>query len=165
MLKNAWRKLLFYVYKGKHNKEKENDAMRNIFDGFMNQEYTKIHHPAGLDGIDESPIKYSVREEINNEEIFRTIKLLPKGVYDSHEELGEAIVYFNQSDVSSEPDNYAEGVQDAFALLESLEAGRVAVCAKATEEFYSEVKKATYSDKFEERDRYFFPDGTCFFDI
>lgn len=125
----------------------------------------KVYNVAGLDGINESPGEYSVGDAITDEEVFRTIKLVPKGTYDSHEELGEALVYYNQSDVKSKPDNYAEGVQDTFGLLELMEAGHVAICSKITKESFLEIKKALYRDKTEEKARYFFPDGTCFFEI
>lgn len=160
----AIRKLFFYVYQGNSSK-KEDRVMQDIFDGFMNQKYTKIHNVAGLGGIDESPKKYSVGEEINDEKVFHTIKLLQKGVYDCQEKLGEAIVYYNRSDVRPRPEDYAEGIQDTFGLLEALEAGRVAICSKTNKKFYFEIKKATFRDETEERDRYFFPDGICFFDI
>lgn len=131
----------------------------------MDRKEKKIYNPAGLEGVGSSPRKYSVGEEIKNEEVFRTIKLLPKGVYDSHEELGEAMIYFNRADVRPRPRNYGEGVQDVFGLLEALERGRVAICSKETKELYFEIKKGMYRDDTEERARYFFPDGTCFFDI
>lgn len=159
------KKLFFYIYEGK-GKIGEGDKVTNdIFRGFMDGKYTQIHNPAGLSGIEKSLEAYSVGAEINDEKNFQTIKLLPKGDYDSHEGLGGAEIYFNRSDVRPRPQSYAEGVQDVYGLLEALEAGRVVVRSKESGEFYEEVKKGVHRDSTEERARYFFPDGTCFFDI
>ena len=124
----------------------------------------KVYNVAGLEGINASPGAYSV-DAMTDEEVFRTIKLLPKGTYDSHDELMDAIVYYNQADLRPRANDYADGVQDTYGLLELMEAGRVAICSKITKEFFSEIKKALYRDKTEERARYFFPSGTCFFEI
>lgn len=159
------RKLFFYIYKGKSKKSEKDDLMENIFRGFMDGKYTKIHNPAGLSGIEQSPKKYSVGEEINDEKLFQAIKLLPKGNYDSQEKIGDAIVFFNNVDVRPKPKDYAEGVQDIFGLLEVLEAGRMALCDKVSGKFYTEIKKGVYRDNSQERYQYFFPDGRCFFDI
>lgn len=125
----------------------------------------KVYNVAGLDGINESPGMYSVGDAITGEGIFRTIKLVPKGTYDSHDELMDAIVYYNRSDLRSRPSDYANETQDTYGLLELMETGCVAICSKVTKEFFFEVKKALYRDKAEEKARYFFPDGTCFFEI
>lgn len=159
------RKLFFYIYEGKQEVNEKDKVINDIFRGFMDGKYTQIHHPAGLSGIEQSPKKHSVGEAINDEKLFQTIKLLPKGSYDSQEEIGDAIVYFNKVDVRPRPKDYAEGVQDIFGLLEALEAGHMALCNKETGKFYAEIKKGVYRDSSQERDQYFFPDGTCFFDI
>lgn len=159
------KKLFFYIYEGKEEKNEGGKVVNDIFKGFMEGKYTEIHNPAGLSGIEQSPKKHSVGEEINDEKIFQTIKLLPKGDYDSQEEIGDAIVYFNKADVRTKPKDYAKGVQDIFGLLEALEAGHMSLCDKATGKFFTEIKKGVYRDNSQERYQYFFPDGTCFFDI
>ena len=78
---------------------------------------------------------------------------------------GDAVVHYNRSDLRSRGNNYADGVQDTFGLLSLVESGLVAIYSKRDRQFLSEIKKATYTTKTEERDRYFLPDGTCFFDI
>ena len=91
----------------------------------------------------------------------QTIRLLPEDTYDSHDYLGQAVVSYNQSDLENRPGQYTED----FSFLELVDTGRVAVHTRAGGVLVTEVQKEISRTPFEERARYYFPDGTIFYEI